>query len=207
MLYVFYGEIKEAGDKARKLVDSLRAKKPDATYVNISADDWDESAIQGHLGGQGLFSSKYIVFLDRVTEDAEAKESLPGLIPALQESPNIFIVLEGKLNAELKKAVEKSAEKVVEVEKKVAAEPDGPNVFALAGAVGQGDVLKAWKIYRESVDGGAALEAILGMLFWKAKSSANRELARELLTLYHDGHRGLRDLEIGTERLILSLRP
>lgn len=211
MLYVFHGEIKGAGDKARALVDSLRTKRPDAAYEYIQADTWDASAVSAHLGGQGLFSNKYIIFLDRVTEDAEAKDELPGLVVALQESPNIFIILEGKLNAELKKAVEKSAEKVVEVEKKTvaggAAPSEGPNVFALAGAVGQGDALKAWMLYRESVDSGAALEAILGMLFWKAKSSMNKELASKVLTLYHDGHRGLRDLELGTERLILSLRP
>ena len=42
------------------------------------------------------------------------------------------------------------------------------------------------------------------MLFWKAKTIENKKLAKDLVTLYHDGHRGLVDLELGMERLILS---
>ncbi len=162
--------------------------------------------IEGHLGGQGLFSSKYIVFLDRVTENAEAKEELASLMGAMQESANIFIVLEGKLNAELKKAVDKSADKTVACEKPKAPAfgPGAPNVFALGDAVAKGDSFKAWSLYRQAVDSGTESEAIIGMLFWKAKTIGAKKLARELVTLYHDGHRGLVDLELGIERLILS---
>ena len=207
MLYLCHGaDVAQAGVKARALTDSLRAKRPDAAFERIEGDSWDSSIIEGHLGGQGLFSNKYIVFLDRVTENAEAKEEILKFIPAMQESPNIFIAFEGKLNAELTKAFEKSAEKIVECEKKAAADGvkgGGFNVFALGDAVGRGDAFKAWSIYRQAVDGGAEPEAILGMLFWKAKTIGSKELARELVTLYHDGHRGLVDLELGTERLVL----
>jgi len=220
-------------------VNSLRTKKPDAAYEKIDADSWNPSMIEGHLGGQGLFSNKYIVFVDRVTENAEAKEKLPDLIPAMQESDNIFIVLEGKLNAELKKAVTKSAEKAVESEPKVKNNffaDSGPNVFALADALGNRDAFKAWSVYRQVIDGGTEPENILGTLFWQAKSmvlatdaksaaeagvspfvftkakkgSANyskdelNRLTSDLVTLYHDGHRGKRDLELATERLLLN---
>lgn len=207
MLYVFHGtDAGQAGVKSRALVNSLRAKKPDAAFEKIEADSWNPAVIEGHLGGQGLFSSKYIIFLNRVTENAEAKEGIAGFIPAMQESPNIFIVCEGKLNAELRKAFEKSAEKLVECEmKKAPSASEGFNVFALAGAVASREAFKAWSIYRQAIDGGVEPEAILGMLFWKAKTIGSKELARELVTLYHDGHRGLRDLELGTERLILEL--
>jgi len=186
-------------------VDSLRAKRPDAAFEEIGADSWDPSAIEGHLGGQGLFSSKYIVLLNRVTENVEAKEALPELVASLNESANIFIVLEGKLNAELGRAVDKDAEKAVvsDLKDKPAAK-EGFNVFALAGAVGSGDAFKAWTLYRQAVDSGVESEAIIGMLFWKAKSMGSRTLARRLITLYHDGHRGLRDLELATERLVLD---
>lgn len=240
MLYLFHGtDVAQAGVKARALVDSLRAKKPDASYEKIEADDWDASALQGHLGGQGLFSNKYIAFLDRVTENSEAKEQLIDFIPAMQGSPNIFIVFEGKLKAESKKAFEKSAEKIVECEaKKEAAFRSEFNIFALADAVGNRDSLKAWSIYRQAVDSGMEAEAILGTLFWQAKSmalSADAKSAAEaglspfvftkskryasnyseaelsrlvsgLVIMYHDGHRGLTDLELGTEKLLLGLR-
>ena len=154
MLYVFHGSDTHAAlTKANIVVASLRAKKPDASYVRVEAGQWTPSIIEEHLGGQGLFSNKYIIFLDRVTENIEAKEQLPEFIEAIQESSNIFILLETKLNAELKKAVEKHAEKVVECgkEEKVGAyaggaggansgsgfgKSDESNVFALADAFG-----------------------------------------------------------------------
>jgi DNA polymerase III delta subunit len=207
MLYVFHGtDVAQAGTKARALIESLRAKRPDAAFDKMEADSWNPSVIQGHLGGQGLFSSKYIVFLDRVTENADAKEGLPELTEAMNESDNIFIVLEGKLNAELKRAVEKNASKVVECEVKadVAKKPE-INVFALADAVGKKDAFRAWSVYRQAIEGGAEPEALIGMMFWKAKTIADKKLAKELIVLYHEGHRGRRDLELATERMLLTI--
>jgi len=213
MLYVFYGtDTKTAVSKAHALVNSLRAKRPDAAFETIDGDSWDARIVESHLGGQGLFSSKYIVLVDRVTENVEAKEALPDLLAAMQESPNIFIVLEGKANAELKRTIEKSAEKAVECEPKAAVaggaaglfKSDGFNVFGIADALAKKDPIKAWTLYRQAVDAGTAAENILGILFWKAKSLGSKELARELITLYHEGHRGRRDLELATEKLLLD---
>ena len=68
MLYAFYGtDIAKSVEKAHKLVDSLRAKKQDASFVTVTGENWSPSVIAEHVGGQGLFSNKYIVFLDRVT--------------------------------------------------------------------------------------------------------------------------------------------
>jgi len=211
MLYVFHGtDITKSVEKAHTLIASLRAKRPDASFIEVGADQWSKSAIEENLGGQGLFSGKYIVFLNRVTENAEAKESLPGLIQVMNESANIFIVLEEKLNAELKRAVEKDAEKAVESEKKEATVKKEFNIFALADAFGKRDAVNAWRIYREAIDSGIEPENIAGVLFWKAKSissgpsgKSDRRL-EQLVTLYHDGHRGVLDLERGIEKLLLS---
>lgn len=243
MLYVFYGsDTHSAITKASALVTSLRAKRPDASYVRVESGNWTPSIIEEHLGGQGLFSNKYIIFLDRVTENVEAKESLPEFAPAMNESPNIFVVAEGKLNAELKKAFEKSAEKIIECEEK--AVPSGGkfgatkeefNIFALADAVGQRDSFKAWTIYRQAIDNGTEPENIIGTLFWQLKSMAVasggnsagemspfvyskakravgnysadelQTLTKKFITLYHDGHRGKVDLELGVERVLLTI--
>ena len=243
MLYIFLGtDTRLSGDKARSLVNSLRQKRPDAAFVHVNADDWRDSIIEEHLGGQGLFSSKYIIFLDKVTENAEAKEKIADFIPAMQESTNIFIVSEGKLLAELKKAFEKSAEKIVVTDEKAAGVPGSPtsgkkdfNIFALADAIGSRDKVKAWMIYRQAVDNGQESEAILGTIFWQVKSiiqaagaktageaglspfvfskskkyASNysqeelREFSTDLIKLYHDGHRGVVDLELGIEKLLL----
>ncbi len=244
MLYVFHGsDTHTAVTKASALVASLRAKKPDASYVRVEAGNWTPSIIEEHLGGQGLFSNKYIILLDRIAENSEAKELLPEFIPAMNESANIFVMVEGKPNAELKKAVEKGAEKVVECEEKKAvpsfgAGKDEFNIFALADAVGSRDSFKAWSVYRQAIDAGTEPENIIGTLFWqvksmtlaatgnsaaetglspfvysKAKKAAGNYSADELsgltkkfITLYHDGHRGMGDMELAVERVLLGLK-
>lgn len=206
MLYVFHGtDIAQSAEKAHFLISSLRTKRPDAAFEKIEAGSWNPAALEGHLGGQGLFSSKYIIFLDRVTENVEAKESLAGIVAAMNESPNIFIVLEGKLTADLKRAVDKDAEKAVVSDlKEKATAKEAPNIFALAGAFGARDAFKAWSLFRQATDAGTEPEAIAGMLFWKAKSMGSSALARKLIVMYHEAHRGRNDLELSLERLVLD---
>jgi DNA polymerase III delta subunit len=226
----------------------LRAKKPDAAFEVIRAEDWNPDLIEHHLGGQGLFSNKYIVFLDHLSLNEEAAEKLADFIPSMNESPNIFIALEGKLSADLKKAYEKSAEKVVEFELKseaggfksgtgMAGSKKDFNIFALGDALGSRDSLKAWNVYRQAVENGQESESILGTLFWQVKSmiqaygaksageaglnpfvyskskkfSSNysspelKNLLEDLIILYHDGHRGMVDMELGIERMLLCV--
>lgn len=239
MLYVFHGtDISTAQKKARTLIESLRAKRPDAAFEHIEADSFEPNIVESHLGGQGLFSNKYIVFLDRVTEKAEAKEVLPDFAAPMQESTNIFIVLEGSPNAALKKAFEKSAEKIVVCDAPDSFKKKEFNIFALGDAFGSRDAVKSWTIYRQAVENGLESESILGTLFWQAKSIAlakNGKTAAEtglnpfvyakskkyadnfsaeelgstlkrLVTLYHDAHRGLVDLELGVEGLLLNIK-
>lgn len=246
MLYVFQGtDIGKGRDKAGALVTSLRTKRPDATFVPIDADNWSASLVEEHIGGQGLFSNKYIVFLDRVTENRIAKEELVDLVPAMKDSANIFIVLEAKVLVDLKKTFDKYAEKVLVCDEKdtnknssKAKKTEEFNIFALADAVGARDPLKSWMIYRQAVDGGLEPENIIGTLFWQAKSmvlsrnstnaveaglspfvfSKSRryasnysegelsEFLKQLTVIYHDGHRGIKNIELAVERLLLGLR-
>jgi DNA polymerase III delta subunit len=215
MLYVYHGtDIAKSLEKARVLANSLRAKRPDATYIEVEKDSWSPSIVEENIGRQGLFSNKYIIFLNRVTENSEAKESLSDLIQVMHESTNIFILLEEKLNAELKKTVEKYAEKVVDTEKKEFGTKgnfggkEEFNIFALANALESRNSLKAWTIYRQAIDAGQEIEAIIGMLFWKVKSMitatntsnySDKELhtlLTDMIKIYHDGHRGLVDAEL-----------
>jgi len=227
MLYVYHGlDINKSLEKARTLANSLRAKRPDATFLEVGADKWSPSIIEENIGGQGLFSSKYIIFLNRVTENVEAKEALPDLIEVMNESSNIFILLEGRLNVDLKKTVEKYAEKIVETGDGI--KEDGNkgmkggktefNIFALAEAVGSRNSLKSWTIYRKAIDSGMETEAVIGMLFWKVKSMISatntstysdkelNSLLTDLIKIYHDGHRGLVDAELAVEKMMLSLK-
>ncbi|MEI7463379.1 MAG: hypothetical protein WCK03_03200 [Candidatus Taylorbacteria bacterium] len=224
MLYVFHGsDINRSIEKAHKLIDSLLAKRPGASYVQINSDSWSIPLVESHLGGQGLFSNKYIVFLDRVSENVEAKEHMADLVSLMNESSNIFVSLEGLLNVEIKKIFDKGAEKVVVTELliKKAANGNGEyNIFALSDALSSRNRAVSWTIYRQAVDRGMSSESILGTLFWKVKTmilasnekgsgkySKNelQSLLTKIIILYHDGHRGLVDMELGIEKLLLEL--
>ena len=239
MLFVFHGtDVAKAGDKARSLIGSLRAKKPDAPFIHIGADDWSVATLQEYVGGQGLFSAKSIIFLDRVMEDDQSKESLLGLLPAIKGSENIFIVLEGKLDAESKRIFGKYADKSASFQNGTTTKDNSPKkVFALADALGERLAIRAWTIYRELVDGGAPSESLIGTLFWQVKcmslaniskiadqaglnsfvfSKSKRylknyssleidRLMTDIIVLYHDGHLGIADMEIGLEKMLLEL--
>jgi DNA polymerase III delta subunit len=237
MLYIFHGtNTGKSGDKARSLVTSLRTKKPDAMYIEVNEDNWNPQVIEENVGGQGLFSNKYIVFLNKIASDEGVREKIIEMLPVMKESANIFIIYEGKVNAELKKAFEKNGEKVVVTDEEEKVKKDF-NIFSLADAIGNRDKFRSWNLYREAVDSGLESESILGTIFWqlksmvvasKAKSASEaglnpfvfskakkacgnykegelRDLLTQSIVLYHDGHRGLVDLELGIEKMLLEV--
>lgn len=217
MIYFLHGtNIEKGRSKAHDLVTSLQKKKPDASFFKMSAENWNEAELQEYALGQGLFESKYIIFLDRVCEDKKIKEDFLEHIKVLAESANIFIILEGKLDKATIGKIEKKSEKTQEFiapEKK----KEDYNAFALADAVGRRDRKNAWMLYREAIDRGEAAEALHGMMFWKVKTMLMNSypgayskdelysLADRLVTTYHDSRRGVHELETGVEALILGL--
>src|SRR3970040_512130 len=99
MLYLLYGEEKnKARAKAHEMIGSLQKKKPDAAFFRIDSLNWSEAQIEEYIGGEGLFSNKYIVFVDSILENKEIKETLLGKLKEINESENIFIFLEGALD-------------------------------------------------------------------------------------------------------------
>lgn len=217
MIYFLHGTDTDKGrSKAHEMIDALQKKKPDASFFKMSTENWSEAQLQEYAGGQGLFSGKYIVFLDRLCEDKNIKEDFVGRIKDLQESENIFILLEGKLDKATLGKIEKKAEKTQEFllpEKK----KEEYNAFALADAVGKRDRKTAWMLYRKAIDKGEAPEALHGMMFWKVKTMLMGgypgvyskdelyNLADQMITVYHDSRRGVHELETGVEAMLLSL--
>jgi len=217
MIYFLHGtDIDKGRSKAHELVDSLLKKKPDASFFKMDAEIFDEARLQEYAGGQGLFESKYIIFLDRLCEKKEIKESFLEHLKTLSESQNIFIVLEGKLDKVSSGKIEKKSEKTQEFllpEK----QKEDYNAFALADAMGKRDRRNTWVLYRKAIDKGEAPEALHGMMFWKVKTmltagypgAYSKEelygLAERLISVYHDARRGVHELETGVEGLLLTL--
>ncbi len=86
MIYFFYGtDSDKARGKAHDLIASLTKKKPDASFIKIDAENFSQNILDQYIGGQGLFVSKSIVFLDRLCEKKDIKEDYDKIIEILPE--------------------------------------------------------------------------------------------------------------------------
>jgi DNA polymerase III delta subunit len=168
--------------KAGALAAELQKKKPDAAFFTVTDENWNDQVIDEYIQSQGLFSNKYIVLIKGIFVKKELKEMFLEKIKEIAESPNIFIVAEGVLDAASLKKIEKHAAKIQEFEGGVSASGEALasgqdfKIFDMADALGARDKKRLWTLYRKAIDSGKVPEEIHGILFWQAKSMA---IARE----------------------------
>ncbi|MDP6527979.1 MAG: hypothetical protein QF858_03860 [Candidatus Pacebacteria bacterium] len=171
MIYLLYGEDGDKGrEKLHSLVDSLRKKKPDASFTQFDEDTLDKVKIEELIGGQGLFERKLIVALDHVVKAKDVGEDVVRALKEFGESDNIFIFLEGALDKKTINKFEKHSEKTQEFNLKENKKKDEFSVFSIADALGRRDREKLWSKYREALYKGFSVEEIHGILFWQVKS-------------------------------------
>lgn len=219
MIYFYHGtDTEKARIKAYELVDSLRKKKPDASFFKIDTEHFDISILEEYIGGQGLFVSKNIVLLDRLCEKKEVKEQFLDKLKEIKESENIFIILEGKIDKATATKIEKKSEKFINFDTTLKIEKkDELNIFEIANALARKNKKEIWVLYRQLIDSGKVPEEIHGVLFWKAKTMLlaggtynwkKEELLDfldKLITVYHEARRGNGELESGVEGIVLSV--
>jgi DNA polymerase III delta subunit len=171
MLYFFYGSDTDAArEKANKLIESLRKKKPDAELFRIDAANCSETVLRELTAGQGLFNRSYIVQTVSLFENSEAKEIFLKRLQEIAESPNIFVSLEGGVDKKTLLQVAEVAEKAQLFEKKKAEGKPEFNIFSLTNAFGKRDKKELWVLFQKAVASGAVPEEIHGILFWQLKS-------------------------------------
>ncbi|HEY0011010.1 MAG TPA: hypothetical protein VGB97_03860 [Candidatus Paceibacterota bacterium] len=217
MLYLFHGsDVHKVRAKAFQWVAAARAKAPDAYYVRLDAGQVSEESIHEALAMQGLFFSKTLVLLDNPFEDKASADTVLGLLPELQASPNIVAVLAPKLIPARVKKVEAHAEKTFKIEAVVKAARGFNTGLVNALAQKNGEVLwrEIIKAYRE----GDAPEQLHGLLHWKARDlmkrgggawgeDGARRLSRDLIELLADSRGKDLELSLALERFALSLSP
>jgi DNA polymerase III delta subunit len=171
MLYVIYGtDTDKAREKAGMLRDALQKKKPDASLFTLSADEVSAEKLDELSSGQGLFENKYIVFADKILENKDIQATVFEKLAAIKDSPNVFIMLEGKLLKEAQKKLEKHAEKMEAHDLSDKPQKESGEIFALADALGRRDKKSLWVLYRKAIDNDAVPEEIHGILWWQVKS-------------------------------------
>lgn len=213
MIYLFHGtDTQKTRAKAKALINALLAKKPDASYFKHTVETLNEGALDELIQGQGLFERKFIIYMDSVLEDSEKKELVLSKIEPIKESENIFIILEKNLDAKSKKIFEKFSEKIQVFDEKENKEKIDFNIFGITYALGRGDIKKAWSLFDEARRKEFKGEEIHGVLWWQIKkmysqNPADQKIKRnlfEMMSIYHEAHRGQIDLMRGLERWVLE---
>jgi hypothetical protein len=153
------------------MVDAMLAKQPEASRFKLDPENFSEEELQELIGGQGLFSQKYIVDLRRLFESDETKEVAASFIDDIQKSENIFIWVEGELKKEELTLVEGRAEKLQEfkLSQKAQKKKEDTNLFPLGDALGKKDKKNMWLLYIDAL-ANADINQIHGILFWQVKN-------------------------------------
>lgn len=171
MLYLFYGT---DHDKLRATLErfrtALRTKRPDAELFKLDDPDQLTAGVIEELAtSRGLFEHKYIVQLDRILESAEAKELVSQYAASLAASENVFLVVEGELDAPTRKKLEKHAADVFAFPV-TAKKQEEYNAFRLADALGKRDKKTLWTEYQRAKMARKEPEELHGILHWQLKT-------------------------------------
>jgi len=229
MLYIVYGtDTEKARTKANELYHGLLKKKPDASFYKIDAENFDASSLQEKIESQGLFEQKFIVYLDRVFQNAAAKEAVVEKRKEIGASQNVFIMLEGKIDKATLTKFEKVAEKIQSFllpekgGRKFGMGEQKPldlaefNIFSLTYPFGSRDKKKLWILFYKAMMRNIAAEEIHGVLYWQLKNmlkapsdaytiSELKKLSSTFVEIYHEAHRGKYELMNKLEQVILAL--
>ena len=182
MLYVLFGtDGQKTRDKLHNLIEQLHTRRPDAELFRVDVEHFNPEEVEGYISSQGLFENKYIVVLDKIFENEESRDFVLGLIKEIGESDNVFVLLEEKLTAPVKKKLEKYAKKVEEHNSRGV--NASFNIFSLTDAIGSRNKKKAWILYQEALEVIEKKIDIHNILFWQIKGmilAATSESAKEV---------------------------
>lgn len=233
MLFVFFGN------------DTIGVRQTSHQFVDeknengfrtetIDSDSYAPGILRDAAGGASLFGGETLYVIDTPSADPVFYEDVTEHLDMLEDSSNIFIVIEGALLAPEKKKFAKYAETIEEVKGEKA---ERFNTFALADALLKKDKKTLWLLLNNAIREKISPEEIIGVLWWQLKTlrlaaltksaseagmkdfpynKAKRALvqfsltdaekhSRELLTIYHEGHAGKVDLDLALEAWALRL--
>lgn len=233
MLFAFFGTDTIKVRKAALDVVHIHEKKG-ASPVFFTPHNYVAGSIEDAVGGASLFGGTQIFVIDTPSGDLGMFEAVFQSLNMLKESANIFILIEGKLLAPEKKKLEKYGDAVTELQgipkaafnsfsladalvsrdKKtlwvllLRAKREGLSGEELVGTLFW--QLKALRLAAKAK--GIEETGLKPFVYQKAKRALTQfkdgeleKLSDSLVSLYHDGHSGVRDLDIALERWVLAL--
>jgi len=170
MLYLLYGtDFKKTRKNLHTLTGALLKRKPDANVFTLNQENFSLGGLESYVEGQGLFSEKYIVILDRCLEDKIVKELVLKKTKEIAGSENIFVIIEENIDTTTLKKIEKYAEKSQEFGEKQSKKKE-TSFFVMADAFGTRDKKRLWVEYEKALQKGASAEELHGIILWQIKS-------------------------------------
>lgn len=233
MINLFYGtdtiKVRQAAlSQASKLAGA------EGEVVVIGEESYVAGVISDIAGASSLFGSVTVYVLDTPSSREDYQEEVVGMLEGLQTSNNQFVVIEGGLLAADKKRWSKYASELTEHKAEAdarfntfamadaLAKKDKKSLWILlqeaklAGQSAEEIIGVLWwqlKALRLAAITKSAAEA--GMKDYpynKAKRALStfaegdlERLAKSLLTVYHEGHGGVVDIDLGLEKWCLRL--
>ena len=201
------------GNDTKKINLYLKKLTENKEVIYLSQSVVSKEIINEYAGNISLFGESPVVVVENLLNKSELSFS-PKELTLLKDSPTMFILLEDKLlSADEKKYSKYATTEKFEV-KEIKKIPK-INTFAIADAYARGDKIEAWFLYRQAIEAGIEPEAVSGIIFWKIKTmilNGNKVFSLEdlqnqsknIVSLYHNAHKGTSDFVIGLEQFILS---
>jgi DNA polymerase III delta subunit len=232
MLSVFFG--KDPATVRARAYAHLSSLQKDAALARIDADTYQEGQIADALGSASLFGEETLYLIDSPASHEALAAEVDALREELGASPKQFFIIEGALLAAAKKRYAAHAAHMEEVAG-AANERFNTFALAESLArrekkalwIGLFDARRAgitaeeiigilwWQLKAIRLAALTNTPEEAGMKeypYGKAKRAAAlfpeeewERLSRELLTLYHDGHAGARDIDLSLEAWTLRI--
>ena len=209
-------------------------EKRGVTVALIDADSYTPGVLSDAAGASSLFGEETLYVLDTPSSSKDFQSECETALGAVAESTNQFVVMEGALLAAQKKIWQKHVSELTEYKASAGerfntfaladalARKDKKSLWVLlqeAKAAGQsaeeiiGVLWWQLKSLRLAACTGSAEEAgMKSFPYNKAKRALSKfkdgelaTLSLSLLTLYHDGHAGVVEIDEALEQWILQL--
>ncbi len=166
MIYLFCGDdVKNKYSSYEKFIKSISV---DTNIFFIGKNDFNPTQTESFYSGAGLFFTKCVVVFTNIFEKEENLDFVLEKLDLMGESNNDFIFLEGKLNKPILDAFKK-ARAELNVFESTKEKTEKFNNFLLANALEDRDKLNLWIYFRQAIENGVEMEALVGVLFWKTK--------------------------------------
>ena len=233
MLKVFCGN-DVVGVRAAALAAAQKLTDAETSVSTIESDAYTTGVIVEAVGATSLFGGTELFVIDTPSENSDFEAEVKNHLKEMSESANTFIVIEGALLAGPKKEYSKYAESLEEFKTAATerfntfamadalASKDKRKLWLLfqeakAGGLAEEEIIGVlwWQLKALRLAAAASSASEAGMKdfpYNKAKRALAtfkdgelEELSHSLLTVYHDGHGGIRDIDTALEKWTLTI--